>query len=83
MLQAGAATSKGMVPHTIEDKPEAERPALLTEYRKRMLEVLKKSIELEEKLLAGDRTGARAALEELHEMEEEGHKKFAPEDHDH
>ena len=83
MLQAGAATSKGMIPHTIEEKPEAERPALLTEYRKQMLEVLKTAIELEEKLVAGDRAGAKASLEKLHEMEEQGHKKFAPEDHKH
>jgi hypothetical protein len=83
MLQAGAATSKGMVPHTIEEKPEAERPAALADYRKMMLEVLKISIELEEKLIAGDRAAAKSALEKLHEMEEEGHKKYAPEDHNH
>lgn len=82
-FQAGIAVSKGMVPHSIEDKPEADRPAALAEYRKMMLEVLKTAIDLEEKLVAGDRAAAKAALEKLHELEEQGHKKFAPEDHDH
>lgn len=83
MLQAGAATSKGMMPHIIEDKPEAERPAAMADYRKMMLEVLKTSIEVEDKLVAGDRAGAKAALEKLNKMAEDGHKKYAPEDHDH
>jgi hypothetical protein len=83
MLQAGVATGKGMVPHIVEEKPEAERPAFLAEYRKTMLDVLKAAIDLEEKLVAGDREGAKAALETLHKMEEDGHRKFTPEDHNH
>lgn len=80
MLQAGLATSKGLVPHIIEEKPEAERPAALAEYRKILLDTLKIAIDLEEKLVAGDRAGAKADLEKLHAQQEEGHKKFAPED---
>lgn len=83
MLQAGVATSKGMVPHLIEEKPEAERPALLAEYRRMLLDTLKIAVELEEKLVAGDRAAAKSLLEKLHEMEETGHKKFIPEDHQH
>ena len=81
-LQSGAATSKGLMPKEVEEKTGDEKAAAATKYRKMMLDVLKTSIEVEEALIAGDRAAAKSALKKLHEMEEDGHKVFRPDDHD-
>lgn len=81
-LQSGAAASKAFLPHEVEEKSGDDRTAALAEYRKLLLETLKLAVQFEEELLAGKRDEARSTLQKIHQMEEDGHKKFRP-DEDH
>lgn len=82
-FQAGAASSKAQLPHTIEEKSGDEKAAAITEYRKLLLDLLKLAVQLEDELLAGKRAEAKATLDKIHALEEQGHKKFAHDDHQH
>ncbi|MBY0396842.1 MAG: hypothetical protein K2X91_10295, partial [Thermoleophilia bacterium] len=57
-------------------KDEAERSRLLTDFRRRLLAVLKTLIEAEEATMDGQTDKARAALEKVASMRDAAHKEF-------
>lgn len=60
--------------------PEAERKALVTAYRRTMVDFSMRQLELEAALLDGDAAATQAAFERLRAMEDSSHERFAPED---
>lgn len=68
--------AKSVPPGRVSRLPEADRVKATAEYRGMMIELLKRSVAVEEAVVAGDHAKAAEALKSVHEMEEMGHAKF-------
>jgi len=71
---------KDLAPELAGKLPEAERGAMVKDYRKTMVEFLTHQLELETALLDADPERVKAAFERVRGMEDPAHEKFAPED---
>ena len=80
-LQMGLVASKGAasaVPMSDAAKAKfgEDKAAYEREFRKAMITSIMTAFEIENAILSGNTTAAKAALEKLHESEESGHKLF-------
>jgi hypothetical protein len=71
---------KSLAPALAEKLPEVERAAIVTDYRRTMVDFLMRELELEQALLDRDAERVKAAFERFHDMEDSAHERFAPED---
>ena len=56
--------------------PAAERPDYLKEYRKTMITLITRTLELEKALIEGDAAKAKELFRAVRAMEETGHDRF-------
>ena len=76
-MQRLILVAKAFEPNTMADKPEAERPAHLTAYRKELLRTLKELADLEADLLDGNFDAATKRVEtSLPDLRDEAHEQF-------
>lgn len=71
---------KTLEPALAAKLPGDERAALVTAYRRTMVDFLLRQLELEAALLDGDAQAAQAAFERFRDMEDSAHERFAPEE---
>ncbi len=81
-MEAMAIEGKTMVPWSIEDLPEAERPAKLAAFRSELAGAVEIMLELERAILADKWDVAREQFGKLREARKDGHEKYNP-DTDH
>lgn len=79
-IQRLTLTCKALTPALVAELPEAERAALVTAYRRTMVDFLLRQLELEAALLDGDAQAAQDAFERFRAMEDSAHERFAPEE---
>lgn len=68
--------AKSVLPGRVSHLPEADRVKASGEYRGMMVELLRRTLAVEDAVVAGDHAKAVEALKSVHEMEEKGHAKF-------
>lgn len=78
-IEARAIEAKALTPASIEELPEAERPAQLTAFRSDLAAVIQTLLELERAILADDFAQAQALAAELRTQRSDAHKKYNPE----
>ena len=74
-LQRSIITAKGMSPK-MDGIDKAKHAETLVAFRTLQIKLLKTTIELEEQVMAGKTTEAKATFVKIHDIEEEGHKQF-------
>lgn len=79
-IQRLSLACKTLVPEIAAKLPESERAALVTAYRRTMVDFLLRQLELEGALLDGDEAAIQAAFDRFREMEDSAHERFAPEE---
>lgn len=79
-MEEATLRAKGLVPPIAEQAPEAERAALVRDYRKLLVELMASQLALETELLDGDLEGARERFKEVRAFEDTGHERFTEED---
>lgn len=75
-LQAALVAAKGQVPPKAADIPAAARGKFMTAYRAMLIEVLQKTLAMEQAVNSGDRAGAAKLLKEVASYKKKGHDKF-------
>ena len=75
-IEREALSAKNTVPPIIETLPPKQQAVRLLTYRKLMLKLIREALVLEEHLLEGDNTKARAALVAMIETRRAGHQTF-------
>lgn len=78
-MQTAAQASKLEKPKMTAAVPEAERATFLTSYRKQIIALQQKLLELESVLLDNDSAEAEQVYRALKVLEEDGHEKFTNE----
>jgi len=76
-LQVAAGEAKVAVPPMAEEKEGAERADFLREFRRSLIGMQRKLLDLEERLLDGKLEEAQALYKEVRRMEDSGHERFA------
>jgi soluble cytochrome b562 len=76
--QQSALASKQLSPAVLEKAPAADRPKLLSGYRKSMAVVVADLCKLEQQLIDGKNDEAAETLKNLKTLEDEGHEKYNP-----
>ena len=75
-MEEATLRAKVLVPPLADKAPEAERAALVRDYRKLMVELMASQLDLEAELLDGDLEGARERFKEVRAFEDTGHERF-------
>jgi hypothetical protein len=75
-MEEATLRAKLLVPPLADKAPEAERAALVRDYRKLMVELMASQLALEAELLDGDLAGARERFKEVRAFEDTGHERF-------
>ena len=77
-MQKHTLASKSMTPGGAATRPADEQPKYLTEYRQRIIQVLKTELDLEQQILEGKNDEAANTIKSLRQLEQQGHKAFVP-----
>jgi hypothetical protein len=75
-MEEATLRAKLLVPPLADKAPEAERAALVRDYRKLLVELMASQLALEAELLDGDLEGARERFKEVRAFEDTGHERF-------
>ncbi len=75
-IQKGALAAMGMVPSKAETLPRSERAAFVLAYKRKMLELLGATLDVEAALLKPDNAAAKATYRKLGKLRREGHEAF-------
>lgn len=78
-MQKGAVSVLEFAPPPAEGIDEAMRLTWKTDFKRRILSLGLKMVDLEEALLKGETEGAQALYKELGALKKESHEKYAPE----
>jgi hypothetical protein len=78
-IEQAAVEAKAYTPPSIEELPEAERPAKLAAYRADLAQAIETMLELERAILADDWDNVKTLGQKLGSERGEGHKKYNPE----
>jgi hypothetical protein len=78
-MQAAAQVCKTQTPKMTAEVPEAERAGFVKSYRKQIIVLQQKLLELETALLDGDQAKSEELYRALKKLEEDGHEKFTNE----
>jgi hypothetical protein len=65
-----------VLPPNIAKMPEADRKDAAEKYRGMLRDILHKSLDLEDQLIAGDNTKAAATIGAIEDIEKSGHAEF-------
>ena len=57
-------------------KTDAEKTAAREKFRRTLIQAMRLMLDMEEQIMAGDTASAKATLEKVHDLEEEGHEMF-------
>lgn len=79
-MQTLAVGAKVLVPHSIEEIPEAERPARLASYRADLAGAIVTLLELERAVLADNWEQARTLYAQVRTHRKEGHEQYNPDE---
>ena len=79
-IESHSLACKALVPAEVAKLPEAERAAMVSAYRRTMVDFMMRQLELEAALLDGDADAAKAAFERFRAMEDSAHERFAPDE---
>jgi hypothetical protein len=79
-MEEATLRAKLLVPPLADKAPEAERAALVRDYRKLLVELMASQLALEAELLDGDLEGARERFKEVRAFEDTGHERFTEDD---
>ena len=80
--QRGCIGAKGGVPHQITDmKDEGARAKAADSFRRHLLTLARKLLDIEQNILDGKTDAAKAMIGEVVKMRDDGHKEFGVDDH--
>lgn len=78
-IESAALEAKQGVPPMAEKLPEGERAAFGAAYRKEMVQLMTRVLELETALIDGEQEAIDTAYRKLRAMEDSGHERFTDE----
>jgi soluble cytochrome b562 len=78
-LEQHTIAAKSATPHVATTQPTpAANAAVKTDYQGDMINLLRHELDLEDALLTNDNDKAAKAADDLHDLEDQGHKEFRP-----
>jgi hypothetical protein len=77
-LQRATAVAKGQLPPMIRSLPKDDQAKSAGEYRTMMHNLLKLEVDLEDQLLDGKNDKAAETLDQIDELQNQGHKEYRP-----
>jgi len=81
-MERSCAQAKNGQPNKIRDmKDEAQRTKAMVDYRKHLIDLMRKQLELEESIMAGNTDAAKKQLEAIGKFAEEQHKALGVDEH--
>jgi soluble cytochrome b562 len=81
-MERGAVAAKNATPKKLRDVPEAERPAKAEKFRRDLITLTRKLLDIEQNIMDGKNDAAKKGLEELTKIRDEEHKYFGVDDED-
>jgi soluble cytochrome b562 len=82
-MQAATLAAKSVIPGRVNRLAEPQRAEKLKDYRSMLLNVLSLELEVEENLLDNNNTEAAKTLEEIKDLQKQGHDEFEVKEHHH